>query len=177
MTLVSLVRARAVLCVRETWRVTTCGCAIVRACTAQDMVQCGVHQLSRVVSFLCTGRCGASRWRKKLTSIPKGVTPQPHAPHCVSSSRCARAEKVLTLLAFRGLASSGRVTPFSRVTRGPGHQHPQPQTLRLWGGRTPFTPRSKRESGHQTLDLGHRGWIWPQSENPDSRLHQAETRT
>ena len=36
------------------------------------MVQCRVHQHSRVMSFLCTGRCGASRWRKKLTSQPQG---------------------------------------------------------------------------------------------------------
>ena len=32
--------------------------------------KCGVQQQSRVMSFLCMGRCGASRWRKAFTSQP-----------------------------------------------------------------------------------------------------------
>ena len=34
--------------------------------------ECGVQQLSRVTSFLCMGRCKASRWRKTHASLPSG---------------------------------------------------------------------------------------------------------
>ena len=48
------------------WRENTCV-----HCAAYGAVPC-TSALSCHVLFLCTGRCGASRWRKKLTSQPQG---------------------------------------------------------------------------------------------------------
>ena len=50
--------------------------AQVYLCALHTMwCKCSVQPQSRVMSFFCTGRCGASRLRKTLASQPKGVTP------------------------------------------------------------------------------------------------------
>ena len=73
-TLVSLVRALAVLCVRETCRVQTCGRVSERVRVCTGCVQ-SVTQLSPVTSvwdfpFLRAGRCVASRLRNVTASLP-----------------------------------------------------------------------------------------------------------
>ena len=46
--------------------------------------KCGVQQQSHVMSFLCMGRCGVSRWRKAVASQPSGRDPRSRTYRTVS---------------------------------------------------------------------------------------------
>ena len=125
----------------------------VRVCTGYGAVSHAAVSC-RVQCFSVRGavRCHVSG--KSLPPNPKGVTlTVAHTalstlPVCSCRGGPERLGSIP--LGFCELASAECVNLSTRVTRGSGHRDPQPRTPRLWGGRTPFAPRSKRESGHQT---------------------------
>ena len=78
---------------KEGQKETLCGCAIARVGTAQEKVQ-----VRCTAAVSCHVLCVAL-WRvtvAKSSRLPtlRAGPPQPHAPCCFWSSRCARAQKV-----------------------------------------------------------------------------------
>ena len=125
-TLVSLVRARAVLCVRETCRVQTCGRVSerVRVCTGCGAVSHAAVSCHVSVLFSVRGAV----WRRGLRGkspppCPKGATTTSaltarfaHLPVCTCRGGPVRIGTIL--LPFREFASAECVSLSSRVTRG-----------------------------------------------------------
>ena len=118
---------------------------------------CSQSRSCLMLSQVCFSVRGAVRCHvsgRSLPPNPKGVTlTVAHTALLTLPVRSCREGPELfgsIHLGFCELASAECVNLSTRVTRGSGHRDPQPRTPRLWGGRTPFAPRSKRESGHQT---------------------------
>ena len=156
-------------------RLRDCTCV---HCSGYGAVRCTSAVSCRVL-FCVRGAAGRHGGRRNFTSIPKGVTPAAARTALflllpVRSCREGRERFVSTLLAFRGLASSGRVTPAPSAS--------DPGTL----GRTdtvhsPFqtrvrTPDSRFGTPRLELALVRKpGLEAASSRNPDLMLHQSDT--
>ena len=118
-------------------------------------------QLSRVVTLLCAGRCGKSRWRKTLASQPLGRDPRSRTHRTVSPPPGAlvqRRSRALRLYPSR--------IPWARVVRACHSflaRHPR--------ARTPAPSASDPETLGRT-DTVHSPF---QNESPDTRLSTSDT--
>ena len=97
-----------------------------RKCTCMHCTRCGAVLCTAAVSCHVLFVFGAL-WSVTVaedTHLPalRARLPQPHAPYCsslpVGSCRGSEGFRSI-LLGFFGFASSGRVTPFSRVSQDP----------------------------------------------------------